>query len=69
MTADDEAKRFGKAVVALTEACLALAEAYDVCPLCVMYEAANIAGEAEETGEAHHRGTPRQTHPPHKTIV
>jgi hypothetical protein len=69
MTTDDEATRFGKAVIALTEACFALAEAYDVCPLCLMYEAASIAEEAEEDGEAHHRGTPRQTHPPHKTVL
>jgi hypothetical protein len=69
MTADDEAKRFGKAVVALTEACLALAAAYDVCPLCLMYETADLASEAEQDGEAYHRGTPRQTHPQHKTIV
>jgi hypothetical protein len=68
-TDDDETKRFGKAVIALTEASLALAEAYDVCPLCLMYEAASIAEEAEEAGEAQHRGTPRQTHPTHKTIV
>jgi hypothetical protein len=69
MTADDESTRFGKAVIALTEACFEIALRFDVCALCLMYEAANIADEAEEAGEAHHRGAPRQTHPQHKTIV
>jgi hypothetical protein len=69
MTADDESTRIGRAVEALTEACFTIALRFDVCPLCLMYEAADIASEAEETGEAHHRGTPQQTHPQHKTIV
>ena len=69
MTTNDEVKPFGKAVIALTEACLALAEAYDVCPLCLMYAAAECAKDAEETGEAHHAGAPRQTHPQHKTVL
>ena len=68
MTAGDD-EDFGRAVILLTEACLAIAIANGVCPLCLMYEAANLASEAEEAGDAHHRGTPQQTHPPHKTIV
>jgi hypothetical protein len=69
MTADDEIPAFGKAVIALTEACQAIAGHFDVCPLCLMYAAAECAEDAEESGNAHHRGTPRQTHPQHKTIV
>jgi hypothetical protein len=69
MTADDESTRIGRAVEALTEACFTIALRFDVCALCLMYEAASIAEEAEEAGEAHHRGTPRQTHPTHKTVL
>jgi hypothetical protein len=72
MTADDSPSReieaFGKAVRALAEACVAIAEHYDACPLCLMLAVANIAQETEEAGE-HHCGIPQQTHPTHKTIV
>jgi hypothetical protein len=69
MTTADEDKRMDRAVSALTEACFAIAQRLDVCPLCLMYECANIASEAEEDGQATHRGAPQQTHPQHKTIV
>ena len=69
MTGDDEETRISRAVEALTEACFTIALRFDVCALCLMYEAANIAEEAEQEGDAHHRGAPRQTHPQHKTIV
>jgi len=65
----NEATRISKAVEALTEACFEIADHFDVCALCLMYEAAAIASEAEESGEAHHRGAPRQTHPQHKTVL
>jgi len=70
MTTDDEEEtRIGKAVEALTEACFTIALRFDVCALCLMYEAANVASEAEDAGDAHHRGVPLQTHPAHKTVL
>jgi hypothetical protein len=74
---EDYVKRFGEACVALTEACISIARDFDVCPLCLMYETADFADDAEEKGEAWHIRHPpddpstdsEPTHPAHKTVV
>jgi hypothetical protein len=71
MTIDDDTIQAQlEATARLMHTVQELADAYNLCPLCLIFDLANAMADSEDAGEIKHRDRlVKIIHPPHKTVV